>query len=211
MRSVGSVASVFGLECFLDEMAAAAKADPIAYRRHLLRHRPRELAVVEKVASVADWDKPAAMGRHRGFGMNVCNGSVVAQIVEIEVSPQRAVVLHTIYCVVDCGIALNPDTVVAQMEGGIIFGLSGALFGEISLKDGAAVQKNFDSYPLLTLAQTPKIQVVILPSDAPVGGVGEEAVPPVAPAVANALFAATGQRLRSLPLMRQGLTLVDRI
>jgi isoquinoline 1-oxidoreductase beta subunit len=205
------VASVFGLECFLDEMAAAAKADPIAYRRHLLRHRPRELAVVEKVASVADWDKPAAMGRHRGFGMNVCNGSVVAQIVEIEVSPQRAVVLHTIYCVVDCGIALNPDTVVAQMEGGIIFGLSGALFGEISLKDGAAVQKNFDSYPLLTLAQTPKIQVVILPSDAPVGGVGEEAVPPVAPAVANALFAATGQRLRSLPLMRQGLTLVDRI
>jgi isoquinoline 1-oxidoreductase beta subunit len=143
--------------------------------------------------------------------MNVCNGSVVAQIVEIEVSPQRAVVLHTIYCVVDCGIALNPDTVVAQMEGGIIFGLSGALFGEISLKDGAAVQKNFDSYPLLTLAQTPKIQVVILPSDAPVGGVGEEAVPPVAPAVANALFAATGQRLRSLPLMRQGLTLVDRI
>ncbi len=211
MRSVGSVASVFGLECFLDEMAAATKADPIAYRRHLLRHRPRELAVVEKVASVASWDKPPASGRHRGFGMNVCNGSVVAQIVEIEVSPQRAVVLHHIYCVVDCGIALNPDAVIAQMEGGIIFGLSGALFGEISLKDGAVLQKNFDSYPLLTLAQTPQIHVTILPSDAPLGGVGEEAVPPVAPAVANALFSATGQRLRSLPLMRQGLTLADRI
>lgn len=211
MRSVGSVASIFGLECFLDEMAAAAKADPIAYRRHLLRHRPRELAVVEKAASAAGWNKPAAMGRHRGFGLNVCNGSVVAQIVELEVSPQRAVRLHRIWCVVDCGIALNPDAVIAQMEGGIIFGLSGALFGDISLKDGAVVEKNFDTYPLLTLAQTPEIHVSILQSDAPVGGVGEEAVPPVAPAVANALFSATGERLRSLPLMRQGYSLVDRM
>lgn len=211
MRSVGSQASVFGLECFLDEMAAAAKADPVSYRRQLLRQRPRELAVVEKLASFAGWDKPAAAGLHRGFALNAANGSVVAQVVELEVSPQRAVRLHRIYCVVDCGIAFNPDAVIAQMEGGIIFGLSGALFGEISLKDGAVLQKNFDSYPLLTLAQTPKIHVLILQSDAPVGGVGEEAVPPVAPAVANALFFATGQRLRSLPLMRQGFTLADAI
>lgn len=211
MRSVGSVASLFGLESFLDEMAAAARTDPIAYRRHLLRHRPRELAVVDKAASMAGWDEPAAPGRHRGFALNVFNGSVVAQIVEIEVSPQRAVALHRITCVVDCGIALNPDAVVAQMEGGIIFGLSGALFGEISLKGGAVLQKNFDSYPLLTLAQTPEIDVFILQSEAPVGGVGEEAVPPVAPALANAIFAATGQRLRSLPLMRQGFSLVDSI
>jgi isoquinoline 1-oxidoreductase beta subunit len=211
MRSVGSVAAVFGLECFLDEMAAAAKTDPIAYRRRLLQSRPRELAVLEKISAMAGWDKPATAGRHRGFGIHSCNGSVVAQIVELEVSAQRTVKLHDVYCVVDCGIALNPDTVVAQMEGGIIFGLSGALLGEISLKDGAVLQKNFDSYPLLTLAQTPRIHVTILPSDAPVGGVGEEAVPPVAPAVANALFAATGQRLRSLPLIRHGLTLVDRI
>ncbi len=207
MRSVGSQASVFGIECFLDEMAAAAKADPVAYRRHLLRRRPRELAVVEKLATLAGWDQPAAAGRHRGFAMNAANGSVVAQIIELEVSPQRAVRLHRIYCVVDCGIAFNPDAVVAQMEGGIIFGLTGALLGEISLKDGAVVQKNFDTYPLLTLAQTPTIEVSILQSDAPVGGVGEEAVPPVAPAVANAIFSATGQRLRSLPLMRQGFTL----
>jgi isoquinoline 1-oxidoreductase subunit beta len=211
MRSVGSQASVFGLECFLDEMAAAARADPVAYRRHLLRRRPRELAVVEKVAALAAWDRPAAAGRHRGFALNAANGSVVAQVVELEVSPQRAVRLHRIYCVVDCGIAFNPDAVVAQMEGGIIFGLTGALLGEISLKDGAVVQKNFDSYPLLTLAQTPKIEVSILQSDAPVGGVGEEAVPPVAPAVANAIFSATGQRLRSLPLMRQGFTLADAV
>jgi isoquinoline 1-oxidoreductase beta subunit len=212
MRSVGSQASVFGLECFLDEMAAAAKTDPIAYRRHLLRERPRELAVVEKLASLSGWDRPAgAAGRHLGFALNAANGSVVAQVVELEVSPQRAVRLHRIYCVVDCGIAFNPDAVVAQMEGGIIFGLTGALLGEISLKDGAVVQKNFDSYPLLKLAQTPKIEVSILPSDAPVGGVGEEAVPPVAPAVANALFAATGVRLRSMPLMRQGFTLADAI
>jgi isoquinoline 1-oxidoreductase beta subunit len=211
MRSVGSQASVFGIECFLDEMAAAAKADPVAYRRHLLRQRPRELAVVEKLAAFAAWDRPPAAGRHRGFALNAANGSVVAQIVELEVSPQRAVRLHRIYCVVDCGIAFNPDTVVAQMEGGIIFGLTGALLGEISLKDGAVLQKNFDSYPLLTLAQTPKIDVLILESDAPVGGVGEEAVPPVAPAVANAIFSATGQRLRSLPLMRQGFSLADAI
>ena len=211
MRSVGSQASVFGVECFLDEMAAAAKADPVAYRRHLLRQRPRELAVVEKVAALAAWDRPAAAGRHRGFALNAANGSVVAQIVELEVSPQRAVRLHRIYCVVDCGIAFNPDAVVAQMEGGIIFGLTGALLGEISLKDGAVLQKNFDSYPLLTLAQTPTIDVSILQSDAPVGGVGEEAVPPVGPAVANAIFSATGQRLRSLPLMRQGFTLGDAV
>jgi isoquinoline 1-oxidoreductase subunit beta len=211
MRSVGSQVSVFGIECFLDEMAAAAKADPIAYRRQLLRERPRELAVVERLASLAAWDQPAAAGRHRGFALNAANGSVVAQVVELEVSPQRVVRLHRFYCVVDCGIAFNPDAVIAQMEGGIIFGLTGALLGEISLKDGAVLQKNFDSYPLLTLAQTPKIEVSILQSAAPVGGVGEEAVPPVAPAVANALFSATGQRLRSMPLMRQGFTLADAI
>lgn len=211
MRSVGSQASVFGLECFLDEMAAVAKADPVAYRRHLLRERPRELAVVEKLAELAGWEQPAAAGRHRGFALNAANGSVVAQVVELEVSPQRAVRLHRIYCVVDCGIAFNPDAVVAQMEGGIIFGLTGALLGEISVKDGAVLQKNFDSYPLLTLAQTPKIEVAILQSDAPVGGVGEEAVPPVGPAVANALYSATGVRLRSMPLIRQGFSLADAV
>jgi isoquinoline 1-oxidoreductase beta subunit len=211
MRSVGAAASVFGLECFLDEMAAAAKADPIAYRRRLLRQRPRELAVVEKVASLAAWDQPAAPGRYRGFAMNAANGSVVAQIIELEVSSQREVRLHRVHCVVDCGVAMNPNAVAAQMEGGIIFGLSGALFGEISLKDGAVQQKNFDRYPLLTLAQTPNIEVTILPSESPVGGVGEEAVPPAAPAVANALFAATGQRLRAMPLMRNGFTLGNAI
>ena len=209
MRSVGSQASVFGLECFLDEMAAAAEADPVAYRRGLLLKRPRELAVVEKLASLAAWDKPPTVGRHRGFALNAANGSVVAQVVELEVDRQRIVRLHRIYCVVDCGVAFNPDAVIAQMEGGIIFGLTGALMGEISLKDGAVLQRNFDSYPLLTLAQTPKIEVAILNSDAPVGGLGEEAVPPAAPAVANAIFAAPGIRLRSLPLMRDGFTLGD--
>lgn len=212
MRSVGSQASVFGIECFLDEMAATAKTDPMDYRRHLLRDRPRELAVVEKLASLSGWDRAgAAAGRHLGVALNAANGSVVGQVVELEVSPQRAVRLHRIYCVVDCGIAFNPDAVVAQMEGGIIFGLTGALLGEISLRDGAVVQKNFDTYPLLKLAQTPKIEVSILQSDAPVGGVGEEGVPPVGAAVANALFSATGVRLRSMPLMRQGFTLADAI
>ncbi len=211
MRSVGAVASNFALECFLDEMAAAAGIDPIAYRRQLLAHRPRELAVVQKAAELSGWDTPTPASRHRGFALYGANGSIVAQVVELEVDPQRIVRLHRIQCVVDCGIALNPDVVIAQMEGGIIFGLSGALLGEISIKDGAAQQKNFDGYPLLTLAQTPRIEVSILPSDAPVGGVGEEAVPPVAAAVANALFSATGQRIRSLPLMRGGLSLGEAI
>ncbi len=209
MRSVGSAASVFALECFLDEMAAAAKIDSVAYRRQLLRNRPRELAVLEKAVSLADWDRPSTPGRHRGFALSISNGSVVAQVAEIEVNSQRAVKLHRIQCVVDCGIAYNPNAVVAQMEGGIIFGLTGALLGEIVLKNGAVVQKNFDSYPLLTLAQTPEIEVAILQSDAPVGGVGEEAVPPVGAAVANAIFAATGQRLRSMPFMRHGFTLAN--
>src|SRR5450631_3036491 len=129
----------------------------------------RPMAVMQLTAALDEHGQPTA------FSFT----AVVAQVVELEVSPIRAVRLHRIYCVVDCGIAFNPDAVVAQMEGGIIFGLTGALLGEISLKDGAVLQKNFDSYPLLTLAQTPKIEVAILQSDAPVGGVGEEAVPPV--------------------------------
>jgi len=211
MRSVGSQASVFALECFLDEMAAAAQADPVAYRCELLRYRPRELQVVKKLASLAAWDKPATAGRFRGVALNAANGSVVAQLVELEVDSRKQVTLHRIFCVVDCGVALNPDAVIAQMEGGIIFGLTGALFGEISLKDGAVQQSNFHNYPLLTLAQTPKIEVAILNSDAPVGGVGEEAVPPVAAAVANAIFSATGVRLRSLPITRHGFTVGARI
>jgi isoquinoline 1-oxidoreductase beta subunit len=209
MRSVGSQASVFGLECFLDELAAAARTDPVSYRRMLLSRRPRELAVLEKLVEFSGWDKPACAGTYRGFALHAANGSVVAQVAELSVDAQRAVKVHRIYCVVDCGTAFNPDAVVAQMEGGIIFGLTGALLGEISLQGGAVQQKNFDSYPLLTLAQTPEICVSILPSDAPIGGVGEEGVPPVAPAVANAIFAATGQRLRSMPLLRNGFTLAD--
>jgi isoquinoline 1-oxidoreductase beta subunit len=211
MRSVGSQASVFGLECFLDEISAAARTDPVSYRRTLLSQRPRELAVLEKLVDISGWDKPVAAGIHRGFALSAANGSVVAQVAELSVDAQRAVRLHRIYCVVDCGTAYNPDAVVAQMEGGIIFGLTGALLGEISLQGGAVQQKNFDSYPLLTLAQTPEIQVSILQSDAAIGGVGEEGVPPVGPAVANAIFAATGQRLRSMPLLRHGFTLADAV
>ena len=209
MRSVGSAASVFALESFIDEMAAAAQKDPVAYRRHLLSDRPRELAVVERAASLAGWDRSPAAGRHRGFALSCTNGSVVAQVIEIEVLAERALRLHSVHCVVDCGAAMNPSTVIAQMEGGIIFGLTGALFGDISLKGGAVEQKNFDRYPLLTLAQTPVIHVSILDSDAPIGGVGEESVPPVAPALANALFAATGERLRRLPLARAGFSVAS--
>ena len=206
-RSVGSSFNCFFVESFIDEMAVAAKAEPLAYRRRLLATKPRELAVLEKAAALSRWDLPPSAGRFRGFAMNVDNGSVVAEVVELSVDSSRLITLHGVTCVVDCGIAINPDCVRAQMEGGIVFGLTAALFGEITLRRGAVEQRNFDSYRLLSLAQTPEIAVHILEGGDFVGGVGEEAVPPIAPAVANALFAATGARLRRLPFSRQGFSL----
>lgn len=207
-RSVGSSFNCFFVETFIDEIAVAANVEPLTYRRRLLATRPRELAVLEKVAALSHWDQAPPTGHTRGFSMNVDNGSVVAEVVELSADSSRRISIHRVSCVVDCGIAINPNCVRAQMEGGIIFGLTAALFGEITLKHGAVEQRNFNSYPLLTLAQTPEIAVHIVEGGETVGGVGEEAVPPIAPAVANALFAATGVRLRRMPFSREGFSLV---
>jgi len=207
LRGVGSTQNTFFLESFLDELAHRARVSPLDYRRRLLKERPRELAVLDTLAVMARLDRPAPAGRGRGLGFVALNGSVVAQAAEVSVSAGRMVKVHRVWCAADCGVAVNPDAVRAQMEGGIIFGLTAAALGEITLDQGAVQQSNFHDYPLLTLAQTPAIEIVLVGSEG-VGGAGEEGVPPIAPAVCNAIFNLTGERLRSLPLSQHGYTLV---
>jgi isoquinoline 1-oxidoreductase beta subunit len=155
--------------------------------------------VLDAAAELAGWGKPLPAGHHHGIALHESFGSIVAQVAEVSVQG-REVRVHRVSCAVDCGLAVNPDQVVAQMESGIIYGLSAALSGEITLRDGAAVQGNFDTYPVLRQADSPQIAVRIVPSDGPMGGVGEPGTPPIAPAVCGAVFAATGKRIRRLPL-----------
>ena len=197
-RSVGHSQNGFFVESFVDEIAHKLQKDPVAFRRERLKGNDRHLRVFEMAVDKAQWGKTAP-GRFQGFAIHESFGSVVAEVAEISVE-NGVLNIHKITCVVDCGKVVNPDVVVMQMESGIVFGLTAALKGEITLKDGAVQQSNFHDYPLLRMNETPDIDVHIVASDAPPEGVGEPGVPPVAPAVANAIFAATGQRLRSLPL-----------
>jgi len=205
-RSVGASQNIFALESFVDELAVAAGAEPLAYRLRLLERGSRGRKVLEAAAEAAGWSKPAP-GRYRGIGLAPANGSVVAQVAEVSVESNQ-VKVHRVTCAVDCGLAVNPDCVAAQMEGGIAFGLSTAFFGQITIAEGRVEQSNFDGFPLITLAQMPEIKVVLVDTGEKAGGTGEEAVAPLAPALANAIFAATGRRLRSLPLVQHGLSLV---
>lgn len=198
-RSVGHSYTSFVIESFIDELAAAAGQEPAAFRRRYLAAQPRHLAVLDLVLEKSGWATPLA-GRHRGVAVQEAFGTIVAQVAEISIAPDNSIRVHRVSCVVDCGIAVNPDIVRQQMEGGILFGLSAALYGEISIEDGAVQQSNFHDYRVLRLADAPAIDVHIIPSEAEPSGVGEPGVPPIAPAVANAVFAATGLRLRSLPL-----------
>ncbi len=198
-RSVGHSYTCFALECFMDELAAAAGEDPVAFRRRHLGDRPRHLRVLEVVAEQARWGRPPP-GRHQGIAIQESFGTVVAQVAEVSVAPDGAIRVYRVCCAVDCGLAINPDIVRQQMEGGILFGLSAALYGEITLEDGAVRESNFHDYRLLRLADAPAIDVHLVGDGDTPSGVGEPAVPPIAPAVANAVFAATGQRLRTLPL-----------
>jgi isoquinoline 1-oxidoreductase beta subunit len=199
-RSVGHSYNAFFTECFLDECAHAAGQDPYAYRRAMLADAPRFRKVLEVAAQKAGWDTPLPKGRGRGIALAESFHSIVAQVAEVEIIGKTPRV-RRIVCVVDCGFALNPDTVVAQMESGIVFGLSAALYGEISLKNGRVEQTNYPSYDMVRLADSPEIEVHIVNSGIEhLGGVGEPGTPPVAPAVCNAIFAATGQRVRSLPI-----------
>jgi isoquinoline 1-oxidoreductase beta subunit len=198
-RSVGSTHTAFSTEVMINELAVAARQDPVAFRRALLKNHPRYRGVLDLVAQKAGWGKPLPKGRWRGVAVHESFNSYVAEVAEISIADGKPKV-ERVVCAVDCGVAVNPDMVRAQMESGIIFGLSAALYGEITLKDGQVVQSNFHDYPILRINETPKIEVHIVPSNAKPTGVGEPGVPPIAPAVANAVFAATGKPVRRLPI-----------
>lgn len=198
-RSVGHSYNAFMIEGFMDELAHKAGADPVAFRLEHLRKHPRMANVLNVVAEKGGWGKPSQPGLHQGIAVHPSFGSYVAQLIEISVSG-RDVKVHRVVVAVDCGKVVNPDIVVMQMESGVMFGLTAALKGDITLKNGVVQQSGFSDHPLLRITESPAIDVHLIHSQEEPGGVGEPGVPPVAPALANALFAATGQRLRDLPL-----------
>ncbi|MFG6429574.1 xanthine dehydrogenase family protein molybdopterin-binding subunit [Roseateles sp. LYH14W] len=199
-RSVGNSYNAFFIESFIDELAAQAGADPLDMRLALLSHEPSR-QVLSAVAALSGWGQPLPAGRGRGLAFHLCRGVPVAQVVEITTTP-RGVKIDKVFVAVDVGTALDPRNLEAQLQSGVIFGLSAALYGEISFAQGAAEQSNFHDYPVLRLQQAPQIVVKVLESGGAIRGVGETGVPPVAPALANAIFQATGKRIRELPLRR---------
>jgi len=200
-RSVGHSHNGFVVESFVDELAHAAGQDPYLFRRELLTDAPRHRAVLDAAAELAGWTTPLAEGRHRGIAVHESFGSFVAMVAEVSVSEARRIRVHRVHVAVDCGQVVNPDTLEAQVEGALAFGLSAALVpGRIDIRDGGVVQRNFDGYQVLRMPEMPSVETTILESSEPPGGAGEVATPPIAPAVANAVFAATGVRLRRLPL-----------
>ncbi|MFZ0908471.1 MAG: xanthine dehydrogenase family protein molybdopterin-binding subunit, partial [Candidatus Acidiferrales bacterium] len=199
-RSVGHSHTGFAVEAFLDEVAHAGGKDPYELRRMLLAKQPRMLAVLDLAAKKANWGSKLPAGVGRGIATHFSFDSYVAQVVEASVGKGGVVRVHRVVCAVDCGLVINPDTVKAQMEGGIVFGLTAALKTEITLKDGRVEQGNFNDYPMLRMHESPEIEVYIVPSTEHPTGVGEPGVPPAAPALANAIFAATGKRIRRLPI-----------
>ena len=201
-RSVGYSQNSFFYESFIDELASVAGIDPFAYRKQLLKDAPAHLRVLATAARAAGWDNAEVRADFgRGIALVESFGSIVAQVVEVDVVSTGAIQLRRVVCAVDCGIVVNPDQLRAQMESSIVFGLSAALFGEINFDDGSVRQSNFHDYPVLRMRQMPEIEVHIVKSLRAPGGAGEPGTPPSAPALANAIFAATGERLRSLPLL----------
>src|SRR3989440_2644514 len=204
-RSVGHSHTGFSVEGFFDEVAHAGGKDPYELRRKLLANQPRMSAVLQLVGQKAGWGKPLPPGRGRGIATHFSFDSYVAQVIEAAVDKDGTVRVHRVVCAVDCGRTVNPDIVKAQMEGGIIFGLTAALKTEITLENGRVQQHNFHDYPMLRMFESPEIEVHIVPSEENPTGVGEPSVPPVAPALANAIFAATGKRVRRLPIRASDL------
>jgi isoquinoline 1-oxidoreductase beta subunit len=199
-RSVGASQNGFVVESFVDELAHAAGQDPLAFRLALLAKAPRHRRVLELAAEQSGWGTPLPAGRRRGVAVYFSFGSWVAEVAEVSLSEDKRVRVHRVVAAIDCGTVVNPDTVKYQIEGAIVYGLTAALQGEITLRGGGVVEDGFADYPLLTMAEMPEVEVHLVASDEPPGGVGEPGLPPIAPAVANALFAATGRRLRRLPL-----------
>jgi isoquinoline 1-oxidoreductase beta subunit len=199
-RSVGPSHNVFVTESFIDELAAAAKQDAVAYRRVLLDESPRAKAVLELAAEKAGWGQPLPDGVARGVSVQNTFRTYMAQVAEVEVAKDGSVRVRRVVCAVDCGIVVNPNIVQAQIEGAIIFGITAALYGAITLKDGRVEQANFDTYQMLRMNEAPAIEVHIVQSSELLGGMGEPGTSAIVPAVANAIFAATGKRLRKMPV-----------
>ena len=201
-RSVGSSQNAFFTESFMDECAHAAGQDPYTFRLSKLGETPRFKAVLEQTAQLGGWG--AKDGKYRGIALHKSFGSIVGQVCTIGQTGDKDFSIDEFACVVDCGVYINPDTIEAQMEGGIIFGLSAALFGQITWDNGSVVQSNFPDYDMVRMNISPAIKVHIMENDHYPGGVGEPGTPPAAPALTNAIFAATGTRIRELPLMNSG-------
>jgi len=200
LRSVGHTHTAFVVESFVDELAHAAGKDPLVFRRALLTGHPRHERVLELAAEKAGWGSQLPEGHGRGIAVHESFGSFVAHVAEVSVSPGGNVRVHRVVCAIDCGPVVNPDSIAAQMEGCIAFGLTAAFYGEITFEGGRVKQRNFHDYPILRANEMPAVEVHIVKTTDKMGGVGEPGVPPVAPAVANAIFAATGRRLRRLPI-----------
>jgi isoquinoline 1-oxidoreductase beta subunit len=204
-RGVNLNQNAIYLECFIDEIAHATKQDPLALRRKLMAKHPKHLAVLNAVAEKIGYDKPAPKGMFRGLAQTMGFGSYVAACAEVSVSDAGALKIHRIVAATDCGYAVNPQQIEAQVEGSFAYGLSAALYGECTVNGGQIEQRNFNSYPSLKLAEMPKVETVIVPSGHFWGGVGEPTIAVAAPAVLNAIFAATGKRIRDLPLKNHSL------
>ncbi len=199
-RSVGHSQNIFFIEGFIDELAAAAKQDPFEFRRALMSKQPRYKGVLEAAAAKSGWGKPLPDGVFRGIAVAQSFGSYVAEVAEVSVAADGTPKVHRVVAAVDCGMTVNPEIIRRQIEGGIVFGLSAALYGKLTIKDGKVEQTNFHDYPVLRMSEMPRVEVHILPSTEKPGGIGEPGTPPIAPAVVNAIYAATGKRLRSLPI-----------
>jgi isoquinoline 1-oxidoreductase beta subunit len=204
-RSVGHSHNAFFIECFADELAHSQAQDPMVFRLQMLADEHKRLrGVLQAVAQASNWAAGAPKGRHRGVAAHESFKGFAAIVIEISVEgPGLAgLKVHRAWCAIDCGLPVNPDGIAQQIEGSVVFGLSAALYGEITLENGAVQQSNFHDYPLLRNEDAPRVHSIIVPSTEKPGGVGEPAVPLVAPALANAIFAATGQRMRQLPLVK---------
>jgi CO/xanthine dehydrogenase Mo-binding subunit len=202
-RGVGATRGTFVVESFVDELAVHAKTDPVEYRRALLTHSPRAANVLDVAARAAEWESPLPPGQGRGVSVMHAFGSYLSMVAEVTVDKDGEVTVNRVVCAVDCGMAVNPKTIEAQIEGGVVFGITGVLWGEITIKDGRVQQNNFTDYRMLRINETPKIEVHLVQSTEAPGGIGEPGTAALFPAITNAIFAATGKRVRKLPVGAQ--------
>ncbi|MDO9476245.1 MAG: molybdopterin-dependent oxidoreductase, partial [Pseudohongiella sp.] len=200
-RSVAHSQHTFFLESFTDELAWKQQQDPLQFRLSMLSNKPRHARVLREAADKAGWAMPAPAGHARGIALQESFGSIVAEVAEVSLTEDGRVRVEKVTCAIDCGRVVHPDNAASQVESGIIYGLTAAMYGQISIEQGRVKESNFHDYEMLRLSESPEIQVVLLESEGTsIGGLGEPATPPISAAVSNALFALTGQRVRELPL-----------